>query len=130
MQDCVLTDDQHTSLRSTVAGTANHNIGVTDVPVLAGSCDRELGMKKRTARITVETERLLVIRRSQTSCEGWCNQCEARVKLIGLEEAAGNRRRQPTRNFSLDRSRRDSLHRNRRRKSPVLPHFDFAGMEL
>ena len=45
-------------------------------------------MKKRTARITVETERLLVIRRSQTSPEGWCGQCEAPVKLIGLEEAA------------------------------------------
>jgi hypothetical protein len=45
-------------------------------------------MKKRTARITVETERLLVISRSQTSCDGWCGQCEAPVKLIGLEEAA------------------------------------------
>ncbi|HEX3229352.1 MAG TPA: hypothetical protein VHQ95_10325 [Pyrinomonadaceae bacterium] len=45
-------------------------------------------MKKRTARITVETERLVVIRRSQTSCDGWCGQCEAPVKLIGLEEAA------------------------------------------
>jgi hypothetical protein len=45
-------------------------------------------MKKRTARITVETERLLVISRSKTSFEGWCNQCEARVKLMGLEEAA------------------------------------------
>ena len=45
-------------------------------------------MKKRTARITVETERLLVIRRSQPSGDGWCAQCEAPVKLIGLEEAA------------------------------------------
>jgi len=45
-------------------------------------------MKKRTARITVETERLVVIRRSQTSSDGWCGQCEAPVKLIGLEEAA------------------------------------------
>ena len=45
-------------------------------------------MKKRTARITVETERLLVISRAQTSCDGWCGQCEAEVKLIDLEEAA------------------------------------------
>jgi hypothetical protein len=44
--------------------------------------------KKRTARITVETERLLVISRSQASFEGWCTQCRAEVKLIGLEEAA------------------------------------------
>ena len=45
-------------------------------------------MKKRTARITVETERLLVIRCSNTSGDGWCRQCQAEVKLIGLEEAA------------------------------------------
>jgi hypothetical protein len=45
-------------------------------------------MKKRTARITVETERLLVISRSQTSGDGWCSQCDAEVQLIGLEEAA------------------------------------------
>lgn len=45
-------------------------------------------MKKRTARITVETERLLVIRRSKTSFDGWCGHCQAEVKLIGLEEAA------------------------------------------
>jgi hypothetical protein len=45
-------------------------------------------MKKRTARITVETERLLVIRRSKTSFDGWCDQCQAEVRLIGLEEAA------------------------------------------
>jgi hypothetical protein len=45
-------------------------------------------MKKRIARITVETERLLVIPRSKTSFDGWCGQCQAEVKLIGLEEAA------------------------------------------
>ena len=50
--------------------------------------EKSVGMKKRTARITVETERLLVIRRSPTSGDGWCNQCEAPVKLIRLEEAA------------------------------------------
>lgn len=44
-------------------------------------------MKKRTARITVETERWLVINRSHV-LEGWCDECEANVKLIGIEEAA------------------------------------------
>jgi len=53
-----------------------------------GAPKTKVGMKKRTARITVETERLLVIRRSKTSFDGWCGQCEAEVKLIGLEEAA------------------------------------------
>lgn len=45
-------------------------------------------MKKRTARITVERERLLVISHSRSSFAGWCNQCTAEVSLIGLEEAA------------------------------------------
>ncbi len=31
---------------------------------------------------------MLVIRRSETSFDGWCGQCQAEVKLIGLEEAA------------------------------------------
>jgi hypothetical protein len=46
------------------------------------------GMKKRTARITVETERFLVISRSPRCFEGWCKQCRTQVRLIGLEEAA------------------------------------------
>jgi len=45
-------------------------------------------MKKRTSRITVETERLLVIRSSKRCFEGWCHWCAAQVKLLGLEEAA------------------------------------------
>jgi len=45
-------------------------------------------MKKRTARITLETERVLVIHRSTSSRDGWCGRCQAEVKLIGLEEAA------------------------------------------
>jgi hypothetical protein len=45
-------------------------------------------MKKRTATITVETERLLVICRPQASFDGWCGECQAEVKLISLEEAA------------------------------------------
>jgi hypothetical protein len=45
-------------------------------------------MKKRTAKITIETERLVVISRSQTITNGWCGACAAHVKLIGLEEAA------------------------------------------
>lgn len=45
-------------------------------------------MKKRTARITVETERLLVINRSHAVLEGWCDACAAEVKLIGIDQAA------------------------------------------
>lgn len=45
-------------------------------------------MKKRTARITVETERWLVIGHSPAVLEGWCHECAANVNLIGLEEAA------------------------------------------
>lgn len=45
-------------------------------------------MRKRTARITVESERLLVISRSRTAFDGWCEQCRAQVKLIDLDVAA------------------------------------------
>ena len=45
-------------------------------------------MKKRTARITIETERLLVISRSHAAFEGWCDRCRAQVKLIDLDVAA------------------------------------------
>lgn len=45
-------------------------------------------MKNKTARITVETERLLVISRSQRMVECWCCHCDANVKVVGAEEAA------------------------------------------
>ena len=45
-------------------------------------------MKKRTTRITVETERLLVIRRSKNVIEGWCTQCGEHSNFIAVDEAA------------------------------------------
>jgi len=43
---------------------------------------------KRKATITVETERLLVIRRSPRTVDRWCHACRAEVKMIGIDEAA------------------------------------------
>jgi hypothetical protein len=43
---------------------------------------------KRKAKITVETERLLVVSRSHRVVERWCQECRARVRMIPLEEAA------------------------------------------
>jgi len=45
-------------------------------------------MKKRTARITVETERLLVISRAKESIESWCAQCGEESNFIAVDEAA------------------------------------------
>lgn len=42
---------------------------------------------KRT-RITIETERVLVISKQGRVVEGWCDGCGEAVQLIGLEEAA------------------------------------------
>jgi hypothetical protein len=41
--------------------------------------------RKRT-QITVETDRLLIIRR-RTSARAWCPQCDREVDMVGLEEA-------------------------------------------
>jgi hypothetical protein len=54
----------------------------------AGDCPHHAGVKNKTARITVETERLLVISRSQRMVEYWCCHCDANVKIVGVEEAA------------------------------------------
>jgi len=43
---------------------------------------------KRKATITVETERLLVIRRSPHTFDRWCDACHAEAKMVGIEEAA------------------------------------------
>ena len=45
------------------------------------------GMKKK-ATITVETERLLVVRRSRHTVDRWCHACQAGVKMISIDEAA------------------------------------------
>jgi len=42
---------------------------------------------KRKATVTVETERLLVIRRSRVAVERWCERCATKVRVIGLSEA-------------------------------------------
>lgn len=36
----------------------------------------------------METERLLVIRRSRHTLDRWCHACQAEVKMIGIDEAA------------------------------------------
>ncbi|HYX28777.1 MAG TPA: hypothetical protein VE863_09425 [Pyrinomonadaceae bacterium] len=45
-------------------------------------------MKKRTARVTIETERLLVISHSSQSIESWCEACADRVRFVPIDEAA------------------------------------------
>jgi hypothetical protein len=42
---------------------------------------------KKTMRITIETERLLVIRHG-ASVRVWCEQCATEVDMISLENAA------------------------------------------
>ena len=44
-------------------------------------------MNRRT-EITVETHRLLVIRRRRGSVRGWCGRCLAEVEMITPNEAA------------------------------------------
>ena len=36
----------------------------------------------------METERLLVIRRSRRAVDRWCHACRANVEMIGIDEAA------------------------------------------
>ncbi|HEY0006107.1 MAG TPA: hypothetical protein VGB17_15110 [Pyrinomonadaceae bacterium] len=44
--------------------------------------------KTRRTKITVETERLLVVSRGRGQVDGWCEICRAEVRLVGVEEAA------------------------------------------
>jgi hypothetical protein len=43
---------------------------------------------KRKATITVETERLLIIQRSNQALNLWCRDCKAEVTMLGLNAAA------------------------------------------
>ena len=43
--------------------------------------------RTRRKRVTVETERLLVISH-YNGVQGWCEGCSAQVKMVGPEEAA------------------------------------------
>jgi hypothetical protein len=46
-----------------------------------------MGSKKRT-EITVETDRVLVIRRHRSVIRAWCEGCAEPVKMVTAEEAA------------------------------------------
>jgi hypothetical protein len=43
---------------------------------------------KKKAKITVETERLLVISRSRQAINHWCHECQTNVKMIRIDLAA------------------------------------------
>ena len=46
-------------------------------------------MKKRSAHITVETERVMVISGSHAAAVSlWCNACQRQVTMFGLDEAS------------------------------------------
>lgn len=45
-------------------------------------------MKKRTTRITFESERLLVIRQPTSRASRWCVACNAEVQVVTAEDAA------------------------------------------
>jgi hypothetical protein len=44
--------------------------------------------KRRRIRMTVETERLMVVTRTHGSIEGRCHTCDAKVRMIAVEEAS------------------------------------------
>ena len=43
--------------------------------------------KTRRTKITVETERLLIVSRTRGAVECWCEPCGAAARMIGLDEA-------------------------------------------
>jgi hypothetical protein len=44
--------------------------------------------KTKRTRVTVETERLLVISRKGEATESWCQACGAMTRMVGLDEAS------------------------------------------
>jgi hypothetical protein len=44
--------------------------------------------KTRRTKITVKTERLLVMGQGRRRVEVWCEACQAETRMIGVEEAA------------------------------------------
>jgi hypothetical protein len=44
--------------------------------------------KKKRTEITVETERILVIRRRYRAVEAWCAECNAAIVMIRPDQAA------------------------------------------
>jgi hypothetical protein len=45
-------------------------------------------MKRRRVEITVETDRILIIRGSRRSIHAWCSECTQKVQMITPDEAA------------------------------------------
>lgn len=45
-------------------------------------------VKKRKTRITVETDRVLVIRGSKAPVTGWCDKCGGPVNMVTPDQAA------------------------------------------
>ena len=62
-------------------------MGSFELDALGGERFHRAGMKRK-ASITVETERLLIVRRSRHTVERWCQACQAEVRMIGVDEAA------------------------------------------
>ena len=45
-------------------------------------------MSKKTARVTIETERLLIITRAAQSIAGWCEACDSNTRFVPVDVAA------------------------------------------
>jgi excisionase family DNA binding protein len=46
-------------------------------------------MRKRRTKITIETERVIVIRKRRPLTQEWCNRCGEIVSMVTVDEAAG-----------------------------------------
>lgn len=46
-------------------------------------------MQKRRTEITIETERVIVIRKRRPQIQDWCNRCGEIVPMVTVDEAAG-----------------------------------------
>ncbi|MBI4468086.1 MAG: hypothetical protein HY650_02060 [Acidobacteria bacterium] len=44
--------------------------------------------KQRRTRITVETDRLLILRQSQSPIKAWCQGCTDQVEMLSADQAA------------------------------------------
>jgi len=55
--------------------------------LIAGATASE-AMKKRSAHITFETERVVVITSSQAAAVLWCDACQREVTMFGVDEAS------------------------------------------
>jgi hypothetical protein len=59
--------------------------------ITSGEQDKVTGdgmSKKRKKRITVETERILIVRRGRSSVRAWCEKCGQQVQMVTAEAAA------------------------------------------